>query len=773
MKTLINFTGCEATSCNLDGAKGALSLCVNLLPQNDALSPMPPLSGDASAKPCIAATAADHFPDTANALQLVFGLQRAGSVAIDDKFQVPAAISSLPGSGQGASAPHPSTAAEFADCQSAAKQIALALEHAISTQAYAKGMIINPCLLRYALRMSDGSHLWVSAPVLMLPNVLPPRLSIASMEAADDGTSIISFSPSANPYFQLRCRVVAPIDASLVQAIAGVDIFATAGISTYDLDNISALGITDYDSMAQESSGSTHRGRSDYDPVVGHWSDANDQYRAHRLSEFGTLGNSWHLNPNPSLVLALACECKYYRIASLPIDQLLADNGYFDIPLQSTHPQAIAKLPQLDISQAPQLRHMPAMKISMGDITYYAGGKACLEQPQPLQALASARCEAEAAQPCVVAVFVRTADGTRCATRSVAQLPIDISGDNFPQYLYYPHKGAYKMAICSAGTWRELPMAPHPYLQGSYWMGSLDDPYAPKTLDQAQAAALAAEIASASLEIPTTNALICTRNEQPWRIVGEITVGAGGIMCLMPAMKAMSQGQFGQHPLYAFCGDGVWAVASNAASCHQINGDAAVSPDAIAAIGHEVAYATTSNVMLLSGSSASCLTDRMQATGAFDPSRLPFWSLIAYKAGVGDDFPSLSSLLPDCSLAYDSDHGVLMLSAPGQELQYIYSPSQKAWAMRLGDCCGVLATHPIVLDSNHQPCRISMARAIGDYMPGSASLIIYGSNDLWNWHLMANSDSGDAWDLQGEPVRYAIVIILSRGARVKALSISD
>lgn len=99
------------------------------------------------------------------------------------------------------------------------------------------------------------------------------------------------------------------------------------------------------------------------------------------------------------------------------------------------------------------------------------------------------------------------------------------------------------------------------------------------------------------------------------------TPSEGEILGLAANTTALSQGQFGQYPLYVFCSDGIWAMQVDASgtlayvACHQLSRDICVNGATICGIGGGVVFAAKQGLMLLVGNSIKKISAAMDGVG--------------------------------------------------------------------------------------------------------------------------------------------------------------
>lgn len=140
-----------------------------------------------------------------------------------------------------------------------------------------------------------------------------------------------------------------------------------------------------------------------------------------------------------------------------------------------------------------------------------------------------------------------------------------------------------------------------------------------------------------------------------------VTVGSGKILAVTTTAQALSQGQFGQHPLYVFCTDGIWALAvadDGTYSARQpISRDVLSNVNGVLQLDKAVAYVTRRGLMLLTGSHTEPLTPQMDGQN-FDE-RFLTTSDLTLRSAVTRDTASFVEMLQTARLAYDAPHHLI------------------------------------------------------------------------------------------------------------------
>lgn len=290
-----------------------------------------------------------------------------------------------------------------------------------------------------------------------------------------------------------------------------------------------------------------------------------------------------------------------------------------------------------------------------------------------------------------------------------------------------------------------------------------------------------------------------------------LTVGTGKIIGMASATTALSTGQFGEFPLYVFTEEGVWSLAVNTTDdvgtysrAVPVSRDVCINRYSITPIDSGVLFATDRGLMLISGSEVVCLTDVLK--NGVQKIKLPKLSNAAKVCGITINSDELSSyiysndlhtLLKTCRVLYDYKCQRIVLYSEDDTYAFVFSLNSKTWGMMqynfvrslnsYPDCLAVedddgqwnivdlcnnedepipnqyIITRPIKLDASDIMKRISSIIARGNFRNGSITgLMLYGSRDLFNWHLVWTSKNHILRGFSGSPYKYYRVVIFSK-----------
>ena len=411
-------------------------------------------------------------------------------------------------------------------------------------------------------------------------------------------------------------------------------------------------------------------------------------------------------------------------------------------------------------------------------------------------------------------------DSKRVVSRSPRSTNVLCSDTPFI-YFYYPSIHAEEAVIykerpnyssgdiiCNAIT---LPLKKHVNLNGAVYFEGWD-PSQSQTGWVSIIPSGTIPTVSTDNTIPLPNKLYTSEVNNPFLFPYINTIGTGRILGISSAAKALSQGQFGQFPLYAFCTDGVWALEVSAdgifSARQPITRDVCINPDSITQLDNAVLFASDRGIMLVQGSDSICITDSIATEQPFNVLSLAHVSdLYAMLDHSADDcLPTqpFLSFLQGCRMVYDYLHQHLIVFYPSYSYAYVYSLKSKRWGMMYSTlnsslnsypdalamaqdnllvsfsgtddevCKGLLITRPLKLDSPNVLKSIHTLIQRGMFQRGDIKTVLYGSRDLYSWHLIASSQDHAIRNLRGTPYKYfriATVATLSDGKSLSSVTI--
>ena len=379
---------------------------------------------------------------------------------------------------------------------------------------------------------------------------------------------------------------------------------------------------------------------------------------------------------------------------------------------------------------------------------------------------------------------------------------IIVSGEAFAMsiearllFFYYPNVNAYKAVFYRHDNIYayEVPLEAHGFLNGAFYFGGWHNATKTANLPSASSDAIR------TIDVPNKIYTSEVNNPFHFPVLGINTVGTGIILGISAAAKAMSQGQFGQFPLYAFTTEGVWALEVSSTGSYSarqpITRDVCINTDSITQIDSSVLFATDRGIMLISGSQTQCITDSIFSEAPFNVLDLPGIDQLHAKLGHSSDaclpMQPFLGFLAGCQMVYDYVHQRIFVYNPTKEngspkytYAYVFSLKSKMWGMVFSDlasninsypealamtldnklvsfsetdeevCKGLYITRPLKLEAPDVHKTVSALIQRGHFQRGDVGTVLYGSRDLFTWHLVWSSKDHYLRGFRGTPYKY-------------------
>jgi len=292
-----------------------------------------------------------------------------------------------------------------------------------------------------------------------------------------------------------------------------------------------------------------------------------------------------------------------------------------------------------------------------------------------------------------------------------------------------------------------------------------------------------------------------------------VQVGSSTINALAANTRPISEGQFGDAPLYVFTDEGVWVLMLGSEGTYiarqPVNRDICANVDGILQIDDAVLYPTERGIMLQQGSSSVCISDALDGY-PFDFTQMPSASKVLEVGGISSSdikYTRFRNFLEGASMIYDYYDNRIIVFNPSYSYAYVYSLKSKMWGTMesnftkrvniypesyainennqivnvyaknpFGYVPYFLCSRPLAISSNEIYKTIFACIARGYFREaakGKCGLVLYGSNDLFHWYLVKSSVHKSLRGMAGSPYKYfriAIIGSLSVDESISGLS---
>ena len=176
----------------------------------------------------------------------------------------------------------------------------------------------------------------------------------------------------------------------------------------------------------------------------------------------------------------------------------------------------------------------------------------------------------------------------------------------------------------------------------------------------------------------------------------------GEIVGMASNTTALSQGQYGQHPLYVFAKDGVFAMTADTSgklaytTQTPVSRDVCTSPGSIRGTDRSVLFATQRGLMEIAGTQVRCLSEAMDG---FLPSCLdtsPIFAKVAKVAGLQTALSTTEfrTYIEGANVGYEYAANEVIVANSSYDYSYVLSLESMAWRK---------ASLRIISFTNHYP----------------------------------------------------------------------
>ena len=284
--------------------------------------------------------------------------------------------------------------------------------------------------------------------------------------------------------------------------------------------------------------------------------------------------------------------------------------------------------------------------------------------------------------------YIRMGDGIKIGD-------IDAYANAF-QFIICPDSRAYKVdvkfdyytadgdTVKSEGI-GHFDLKPHPFIPScTYYYGGMEQNLANACLDTDNEYI----VGPTSITEDRPNKVYVSEQDSPFVFpVKSRYTFQSKVIGVAVATTALSQGQFGQFPLYVFTEDGIWAMETAAdgsfLTSKPLSRDVCINADSITSIDSAVVFVSDKGVMLLQGSQTVNLSPNMtgrhyrleDSAKVIMQGQADFSGLLPV---VSDD-THFQAFMRNATIAYDYPGKRLVCINRSEEYQYIYMLDTQTW----------------------------------------------------------------------------------------------
>lgn len=235
-------------------------------------------------------------------------------------------------------------------------------------------------------------------------------------------------------------------------------------------------------------------------------------------------------------------------------------------------------------------------------------------------------------------------------------------------WFFYPDPNATEVIVWdnASNTGMKIPLENHPLLNGAYSFSKLPKENTFVADDTVKMPAV--EEVNEHLDSQIFTSVV--NNPFVFEASGDNTVGTGKILGIVANTEAVSQGQFGQYPLMVFTSEGVYAMSVNSeglySSVYPISREVMTENSPLVPTDSLVYFVSQKGLMAATGSSVACVCEQMRGKSS---------SFATSVSGC-----SFLNFMKSSLIAYDYRDSMLRIFGKDKDFQYIYNMADKTFA---------------------------------------------------------------------------------------------
>lgn len=524
--------------------------------------------------------------------------------------------------------------------------------------AYHGNSFIDSILIRYGLRMYDGSYAYVSPPIL-----LPSEKNAYTMKGIAKVNDTYSVK-SAESYVVANGYSVG-YRLAVDSVLKGLDTKLTPYIDIFVSEPIDETSTVSYIERIKTAS---NAGGSGYN------------YQEDLFLTFDV----------PQKSIDIEGSYVYYRVDSIKIEEVSKEKEYVDAVLQVGEKMNYLR-------QLPILENVRGMSHYDGVCSYVYNGRLHLGGVTEYLTHSISRnlySYAEANDIGIgystdsesVAVVYYDIDGSeRYVSRTISNA---LSGSELSSLISVPDGRAKRLvlAVAMSNRWikMDVPLQTHAMDNLSYYYKRGN--YIPwKEITKEEYDAIKGLPYNGTIKRDSVIKVSELHNPMVFDNAKTYTVGSGSVVAMVSATKAMSQGQFGQYPLYVFTSEGIYAMLSGGgdvlySNVAPVNHHVVENPRTVCSLDDAVVFGTRQGLFVMSGGDSVKISTSLDDHGIVRNGR-GIETVVATQVfgATLTEMTTMRRLIAEGMVSYDYINEEVLLYKPDNLLCYAYSLRSKMW----------------------------------------------------------------------------------------------
>lgn len=497
-----------------------------------------------------------------------------------------------------------------------------------------EGLFVSPFVVRYALRLFNGSYIMHSPPILLFPQGYSSSILITEQNTLTGHLTGFKYKISAQPSTLGVQYDLTTLD-KWKDIVSSVDIFISRPINRVDLD-----------------------------------SDITLLYKVGNNISF-----SFNYFENSEMIEKIVNTSNFFKVKTITSGS--NSKGLYEDFLKDTN-----NLEQKEAMTDDQYTHnaITGKSFVFNNRLHVANIRTQIAPMFPISIYHTSTAYSKFIT-LHTEVHIKAETGTK-----IVHGECQISIDAISPYISYPDYRAYKLILyfsyAGINYYKELNLKPHSILNLAYNLETTQEylidsghftvgTYNPKNEE--------------SIEL-YPNKIKVSEISNPFFFPAKqtYTISGGNIIGMASATAALSTGQFGQFPLYVFSSDGIYTLSIGSdsivySSSHPVSRDVCTNAKSIVSIDNAIVFSTESGIMLLSGSSVQKLSDKIEGYLPSSFVSSPVLNEIIKIPKLKSSMSDFRDYINDSVIGYIYEDKEIIISNEKFPYSYVYNLQSNEW----------------------------------------------------------------------------------------------
>ncbi len=240
------------------------------------------------------------------------------------------------------------------------------------------------------------------------------------------------------------------------------------------------------------------------------------------------------------------------------------------------------------------------------------------------------------------------------------------------------------------------------------------------------------------------NVMKVSKTDNPFHfpVKNTYTPSYDDILAVCSNTVALSQGQFGQHPLYVFCKDGIWVMTNDSSgniaytTAQPLSREVCVNTESLCGIDSGVVFVSKGGLMLLQGGNLVCLSavlhnDSKYINDTSQNSLLFKIAQLSYNGSILCANHLFREYIKTAVVGYLANEKELLVSNSRYDFSYVFSLENSSWTKVNKSYACFINRYPIIMGNTLVDDKSFISVLHKDYAAGYAPVLLITRPQPW------------------------------------------